>query len=92
MLAHASPSYKIAIMITGIVIDCLGTNNFLVTKGFVYQKEGTGGLITHKYRGSQQFSISKSVEPNEELKAEQILSQVLPTTNTTLRTLDVYFT
>jgi hypothetical protein len=30
MLAHASPSYKIAIMITGLVIDCLGTNNFLV--------------------------------------------------------------
>ena len=32
MLAYASPSYKIAIMITGLVIDCLGTNNFLVTK------------------------------------------------------------
>ena len=31
MLAYASPSYKIAIMITGLVIDCLGTNNFLVT-------------------------------------------------------------
>ena len=31
-LAYASPSYKIAIMITGLVIDCLGTNNFLVTK------------------------------------------------------------
>ena len=30
MLAYASPSYKIAIMITGLVIDCLGTNNFLV--------------------------------------------------------------
>ena len=29
-------------------------------------------LITHKYRGSQQFSISKSVEPNEELKVEQV--------------------
>ena len=27
-------------------------------------------VITHKYRGSQQFSISKSVEPNEELKVE----------------------
>ena len=26
MLAHASPSYKIAIMITGPVIDCLWTN------------------------------------------------------------------
>ena len=32
MLAYASPSYEIAIMITGLVIDCLGTNNFLVTK------------------------------------------------------------
>ena len=32
MLAYASPSNKIAIMITGLVIDCLGTNNFLITK------------------------------------------------------------
>ena len=32
MLVHVSPSYKIAIMITGLVIDCLGTNNYLVTK------------------------------------------------------------
>ena len=32
MLPYASPSNKIAIMITGLVIDCLGTNNFLVTK------------------------------------------------------------
>ena len=32
MLAYASPSNKIAIMITGRVIDCLGTNNFLVKK------------------------------------------------------------
>ena len=31
MLAYASPSYKIAIVITGLVIDCLGANNFLVT-------------------------------------------------------------
>ena len=30
MLAYASPSNKIAIMITGLVIDCLGTNDFLV--------------------------------------------------------------
>ena len=30
MLAHASPSYKIATMITGLVIDCLGTNHYLV--------------------------------------------------------------
>ena len=49
-------------------------------------------LITHKYTGSQQFSISKSVEPNEELKVEQIFPQVLSTTDTTLRTLDVRFT
>ena len=27
-------------------------------------------MITHKCRGSQQFSISKSDKPNEELKAE----------------------
>ena len=31
MLAYASPSNKIAIMMTSLVIDCLGTNNFLVT-------------------------------------------------------------
>ena len=34
MLAYASPSYKIAIMITGLVIDCLGTNDFLVDKSY----------------------------------------------------------
>ena len=32
MLDHASPSYKIAIMIIGLVIDSLETNKFLVTK------------------------------------------------------------
>ena len=32
VLAYDSPSYKIAIMIGGLVNDCLGTNNFLVTK------------------------------------------------------------
>ena len=32
MLAYASPSYDIAIVITGLVNDCLGTNNFLVRK------------------------------------------------------------
>ena len=32
MLAYASPSNKIAIVIIGLVIDCLETNNFLVTK------------------------------------------------------------
>ena len=30
MLAHASSSYEIAIMIIGLVINCLGTNLFLV--------------------------------------------------------------
>ena len=35
MLAHASPSYKIAIMITGLVIDCLGTNDFLADKSYL---------------------------------------------------------
>ena len=32
MLAYASPSNKIAILITGLVINCLGTNNLLVEK------------------------------------------------------------
>ena len=32
MLAYATPSYKIAIMITGLVIDCLGTNNFQLSR------------------------------------------------------------
>ena len=32
MLAYASPSNKITIVIIGLVIDSLGTNNFLVTK------------------------------------------------------------
>ena len=32
ILAHASPSNKVAIVITGLVIDCLGINKFLVTK------------------------------------------------------------
>ena len=50
-------------------------------------------LITHKYRGSIVASfVSKSVEPTEELKVEQIFPQVLSTTDTTLRTLDVRFT
>ena len=35
MLAHASPSYKIARMITSLVIDCLGTNYFLVDKSYL---------------------------------------------------------
>ena len=35
MLAYASPSNKIAIMITGLVIDCLGTNDFLVDKSYL---------------------------------------------------------
>ena len=50
-------------------------------------------MMTHKYRGSiVVLSISKSVEPNEELKAEQIFPQVLLATDTTLRMLDVRFT
>ena len=49
--------------------------------------------MTHKCRGSIiAFLISKSVEPNEELKVEQIFPQVLLTTDTTLRMLDVRFT
>ena len=32
MLGYASPSNRIAIVITGLVIDCLEINNFLVTK------------------------------------------------------------
>ena len=32
VLGYACPSNKIAIMITGLVIDCLWTDNFLVTK------------------------------------------------------------
>ena len=32
MLAHASPSYKIVIMVTGLVIGCLWTNLSLVLK------------------------------------------------------------
>ena len=35
MLAHASPSYKIARIITGLVIDFLGTNDFLVDKSYL---------------------------------------------------------
>ena len=37
MLAYASPSNKIAIMITGLVIDCLGTNKFLVDTNPFYK-------------------------------------------------------
>ena len=35
MLAHSSPSYKNATMITGLVIDYLETNDFLVDKNYV---------------------------------------------------------
>ena len=35
ILAHASPSHKITRMITGLVIDCLGTNDFLVDKSYL---------------------------------------------------------
>ena len=34
MLVHVSPLYKIARMITGLVMDCLGTNDFLVDKSY----------------------------------------------------------
>ena len=34
MLAHASPSCKIERMIIVLVIDCLGTNGFLVDKSY----------------------------------------------------------
>ena len=36
MLAYASPSYEIARMITIHVIDCLGTNDFLVDKSYPF--------------------------------------------------------
>ena len=42
----------------------------VVNGGRTGRRHGDGRLMTHKYRGSQQFSISKSVEPNEELKVE----------------------
>ena len=52
-----------------------------------------GLMMTHKYRGSiVVLSISKSVEPNEDLKVEQIPSQVLSATDTTLHALSVRFT
>ena len=35
MLAYASPSYKVKIMIIGLVIDCLGTNDFLIDKSYL---------------------------------------------------------
>ena len=35
MLAHASPPYKIATMITGLLTDHLGTNVFLVDKSYL---------------------------------------------------------
>ena len=34
ILAHGSPSCKIARMIAGLVIDCLGTNDLLIDKSF----------------------------------------------------------
>ena len=56
MLAHASPSYKIAIMITSLVIDCLGTNNFLVTKNSLLKL--TQLFI---YLNSPQFLFTRSL-------------------------------
>ena len=50
-----------------------------------------GRVITRKYTGSIVASFDKSVEPNEELKVEQIFPLVLSTTDTTLRTLNFCF-
>ena len=55
MLAHASPSYKIAIMITGLVIDCLGTNHSLVL-----QKLSTKQLTFIILQVTHSFIISQS--------------------------------
>ena len=44
ILAYDSPSYKIAIVITGLVIDFLGTNNFLVTKSSLLKR----GYLTNE--------------------------------------------
>ena len=54
-------------------------------------REGEGS-DNPQVQGIVVASFDKSVEPNEELKVEQIFSQVLSATDTTLRTLDVHFT
>ena len=50
------------------------------------------GLDNPQVYGIVVASFNKSVKPKEELKVEQIFSQVLSTTDTTLRMLDVRFT
>jgi hypothetical protein len=55
MLAHASPSYKIAILTTGLVIDCLGTNLSLVL-----QKLSTKQLAFIILQIIRSFIISQS--------------------------------
>ena len=64
-----------------------------MTIGSLDMEEGEASVMTHKYKGSIiVLPISKSIEPNEELKVEQIFPQVLSTRDTTLRTLDIRFT
>ena len=60
--------------------------------GAAQQEEGSAVDNPQVYGIVVASSISKSVEPNEELKVEQILPQVLSTTDTTLRMLNVRFT
>ena len=67
MLAYASPSYKITIMITGLVINCLGTNNFLVTKNSLLK-------LT--------LVVSSSKQPLLFIYALFIILQTYPTTPT----------
>ena len=67
MLAYASPSYKIGIMITGLVIDFLGTNNFLVKKS----------LFT-----KTNLVVSLSKQPLAFIYALFIILQAYPTTPT----------
>ena len=52
-----------------------------------------GRIKNYRYDGDVSPSlINKIVEPNVELKVEQMFPQVLSTTDTTIRTLDVRFT
>jgi hypothetical protein len=54
MLAQASPSYKIATMITGLIIDCLGINHSLVL-----QKLSTKQLIFIILQSTPSFILGK---------------------------------
>ena len=67
MLAYTSPSYNIAITITGLVIDCLGTNNFLVTK---------------KLFTKTNLAVSLSKQPLLFIYVIFIMLQTYPTTST----------